>query len=691
VTKRFSILFLLVCAFATSHLKSQSRKDTAVVVKELEAASDSVKIGNYEFAIKTTLRNIPFVKDYNLLLAKCYRLAGGTYNRLAQTDSAIYYQEEALKLFTKLGDKKQVAQSYHNIGTVYFGVAEYEKALKNYIEAIKIREDIKDTIGLAWSQNNVGNIYWYQKAYDDALNHYIIARETFQKKNYPEGVGLTTGNIALIYETKGDVKKALEYFEEAINANTQAKNEFAVASNLCNLGALYFREKKYNEASQCYHRALEINERLQNYHGLSLTYSGMAALCDAKKDLNCSEKWLLKAVEVNNISGDKQSNVQTYRNLSSLYFQKGKYKDAFLALDKSYGLNDSLNTGDKLAEMEARYGKEKREKEIKLLQQENDIHQLEIKRKQTTIYASVIIGILVLIAAAFFIRNYLQKKKANKLLEEKNFEISNQKNIIEAKQKEVLDSIHYAKKIQTALIENHEAIKDVLKDSFIFHQPKDIVSGDFYWTSTIQSPNHQGRNLFYIAVCDSTGHGVPGAFMSLLNISFLNEAVNEKKIIEPNNVFNYVREKLIHSISKDGSQDGMDGIIFCFELDASRKILKTSYSAANNTPIIVRGEEIKQLSADKMPVGKGIKNEPFTLFTAELQPGDSLYLYTDGFADQFGGPKGKKFKYKQLNELLQSISRSSAEDQNKKLKITFEEWKGKLEQIDDVCLVGIRI
>jgi len=217
----------------------------------------------------------------------------------------------------------------------------------------------------------------------------------------------------------------------------------------------------------------------------------------------------------------------------------------------------------------------------------------------------------------------------------------------------------------------------------VYFQPKDIVSGDFYWATTRSSAE---GDLFYIAVCDSTGHGVPGAFMSLLNISFMNEAINEKNILEPNLIFNYVRDRLISSISKDGAKDGMDGILLCINKTTNA----ITYSAAQNSPLIVKGDETIKLPSDKMPIGKGIKNDSFNLYTIKPQKGDTLYLYTDGYADQFGGEKGKKFKQKQLSELLLSIANKPINEQSEILKQHFSNWKRNLEQVDDVCLLGIK-
>lgn len=277
----------------------------------------------------------------------------------------------------------------------------------------------------------------------------------------------------------------------------------------------------------------------------------------------------------------------------------------------------------------------------------------------------------------------------NQTLEEKvverTAEVVQQKDIIEHKQKEILDSIQYAKRIQQTILAHDEFLKKYLPEHFVLFKPKDIVSGDFYWaTKPVFFP--KGKEKFYLAVCDSTGHGVPGAFMSLLNIAFLNEAINEKKITEPHEVLNHVRKRLIGSVSKDGGQDGMDGILVCLDMQHSQVF----YSAAHNRPVHIRKGEIIEHPADKMPIGMGVRSETFTVHTIDVEPGDALYLYTDGYADQFGGPKGKKFKYKHLNETLLANCQRPLEEQRLALDKTFEDWKGSLEQIDDVCLVGLR-
>ncbi|MFY8185636.1 MAG: PP2C family protein-serine/threonine phosphatase, partial [Bacteroidia bacterium] len=183
------------------------------------------------------------------------------------------------------------------------------------------------------------------------------------------------------------------------------------------------------------------------------------------------------------------------------------------------------------------------------------------------------------------------------------------------------------------------------------------------------------------------GHGVPGAFMSLLNIGYLNEAIKEKGIEKPNEVLNFVRQRLIDNISKEGQKDGFDGILLCIE----QQTKKLSYAAANNAPLIVRKDGYEELDADRMPVGMGERKEDFKLYEINYEKGDVLYLYTDGYADQFGGPKGKKYKYRPLNEMLQKISVDTMDTQITALTGEFENWRGELEQVDDVLVIGIRL
>ena len=307
-------------------------------------------------------------------------------------------------------------------------------------------------------------------------------------------------------------------------------------------------------------------------------------------------------------------------------------------------------------------------------------------------------------------------ERTKEVVKQKN-EIEIQKQTVEEKQKEIVDSINYAKRIQYTLLAHEKVLKKHFSDHFVLFQPKDIVSGDFYWATkkiinaglnfnaneetTVQVQNAK-TELFYLAVCDSTGHGVPGAFMSLLNISFINEAINERNIFSPDEILNYVRQRLIKSVSREGGQDGMDGILLCFEspikeqetdnaINENQKKIKLTYAAGNNSPLLFNNGTLSELPANKMPIGKGEKTEAFTLYTIDATKGDIIYLTTDGFADQFGGPKGKKFKTKKLTALLQDHAHETMDKQHEIILNVLKNWKGDLEQIDDICLLGIKL
>lgn len=269
-------------------------------------------------------------------------------------------------------------------------------------------------------------------------------------------------------------------------------------------------------------------------------------------------------------------------------------------------------------------------------------------------------------------------------VKERTKEIEHQKEIIEEKQKEIVDSINYAKRIQYSLLAHKDFLEQELQEHFVFFHPKDIVSGDFYWAASTGTATNR---KFYIAACDSTGHGVPGAFMSLLNIGYLNEAIKEKGIEKPNEVLNFVRQRLIDNISKEGQKDGFDGILVCFNKTTG----EITYASAYNKPILIEDGKIIELPTDKMPVGLGVRETSFTNFTITHKSNAKLYLYTDGYADQFGGEKGKKFKYKQLNDFILSNSDEQMQTQANKLAHNLTAWQGDLEQVDDICVIGINL
>ncbi|MES2513992.1 MAG: SpoIIE family protein phosphatase, partial [Bacteroidota bacterium] len=253
---------------------------------------------------------------------------------------------------------------------------------------------------------------------------------------------------------------------------------------------------------------------------------------------------------------------------------------------------------------------------------------------------------------------------------------------VEEKQKEITDSINYAKRIQEAILPSREFIKTHLPDSFLYYQPKDIVAGDFYWAEKI-------GETFYIAAADCTGHGVPGALVSVVCCNALNRSVKEFQETEPGRILDKTRELVLESFSKSGGdiKDGMDISLI------SIKDSEVKWAGANNPLWYIPYNDslLKEVKADKQPIGKTDNPLPFTTHQINLKRGDTMYLFTDGYADQFGGPKGKKLKYKQFEQLLMSTKELSLNEQFTLVEKELSDWKGGLEQVDDICVIGIRL
>lgn len=324
------------------------------------------------------------------------------------------------------------------------------------------------------------------------------------------------------------------------------------------------------------------------------------------------------------------------------------------------------------------------DEEITMKKKEIEEKVQTLKDKDRVILIIAALSILGIILLLFSIRSNNQRRKANKLLSEQKSEIERQKHLVDEKQKEILDSINYAKRIQTALMANSKMMNENLPEHFIFFKPKDIVAGDFYWAAPVSD------GFMYITA-DSTGHGVPGAFMSLLNISKLNDAIN-KNSSRPDIILNEVKDGIIKALNPEGSseesKDGMDAIL-C-KLD--HKNMKLQYAAANNSFCILRNNEIITCKADKMPVGKSHDdNGRFTFNELQLEHGDMIYTFTDGYGDQFGGPEGKKFKHKNLRDVFQEVAKLPVSKQKEIIANRFEDWKGELEQVDDVLVIGVRV
>ncbi len=389
-----------------------------------------------------------------------------------------------------------------------------------------------------------------------------------------------------------------------------------------------------------------------------------------------------KAFEFAKKYGSLVDNKNDTNLLHQIYLKNGNSDKAYFTLLKHFEFRDKITNDENISEVVRQQLKYENDKKLAKLEQEKLVQKAitdEKESKQRLIIIFGVIGFVLVCIFSFFLY------KRYRLIQKQHEQIERQKEIIEEKQKEISDSINYAQRIQKSFLGSEETFLSSFEEYFIYFNPKDVVSGDFYWANRIE-------NQIYICVADSTGHGIPGAFMSLLNISLMNEALFSKGIEESNLLLDFVRKILILGLKKDesglGGNDGMDCVFIKINLDTH--IL--TFSGANNPLWIVRNNELIVLKPDKMPVGRSPKKDiPFSIQECQLQKGDSIFLFSDGFPDQFGGPKEKKFKYKAFEELLLKNVNLPMTIQKELIEKTFLDWKGEIEQTDDVCVLGLKM
>ncbi|MGZ3901259.1 MAG: SpoIIE family protein phosphatase [Bacteroidia bacterium] len=650
----------------------------------------ALKYGN--LAIKLSQR----VNDLKRLAIACRRV-GIVYINRADHQQALFYQNKSYELCKQIGNKKGMASALNNIGVIYLNISDFRRAIDFSLQSQKIQEELRDSSILFESYYNTALLFKQVNDGEKALLNFQKAYTIAFNENNNEKMGFALSGLAGMVKRQNNFDSAAVLYSKARAYFEKEKNYQGEIEVLTNLGSLQVertdldRKIGARKGLSYYFKAFELYKSYKNnFSGSNI----LGDIADSYLTLGKYDSVIYygkRSISLAESSDNQSELVFVYKILSKAYEKKGDYAQSLLFLDKHYTLRDIVYDDEKQKEVVQKRLQFDFDKKMladslhmiaeqKASQTKIELANTKLKQEKYLRYL-LILGILFVIVFMFFLYNRFRAiKEKNKIIEEQKHQVTLQKDIIEEKQKDILASLNYAKRIQKTLLVKDNELKQYLQEHFVLFKPKDIVSGDFYWSV-------KKNNLFYIACCDCTGHGVPGAFMSLLNIGFLTEAINEKNISEPNKIFDHVRKRLIESISQDGGQDGMDGILLC--IDGNSDII--TYAAANNAPLLIKNNAFIRLKADKMPVGKGVKQDNFELYSFEKKGVEQIILYTDGYADQFGGARGKKFKYRQLDELLLSIKNHRAEEQSELLNQCFEEWKGGLEQVDDVCVIGIRI
>jgi serine phosphatase RsbU (regulator of sigma subunit) len=654
-------------------------------------------------------------------IGKALHLLGVSYAWQGQYDKAMEYYNLSLDQFQINGDDNNLALIFTSIGGVYFDQNKHLKNLDYWLLAKAHAKKANNPQRTESCNNNLAVLYMQIGKSDEAKKMFEENLKLAKKNDWPISVALSYINLTDFYLKENDLETAEEFTREAYRIYIEHEQERQIATTVQNLAEIEFRKGDQDEGLRLVLEAIELWKRQKDDFNLNSTkvYLGHKYLL-----MNKPLKALKNCLEAYNESLNIESlglQQESCKCLAQAYYKTRNYKKAY-DFDLLYrSLKDSIMNSDVSTdlirkEFEFDY-KLKLEKDSLNQAKADEIqrieHDNELQNQRYFTYFGLLLAGIATILSLYVFRNLKRKKRDHE-------KILLSKQIIETKNKEITDSINYAKRIQTAMLPRESLCKKILPNHFILYKPKDIVAGDFYWFQ-------EYKNKKYFAVADCTGHGVPGAMMSVICNNALNRSLNEFNITEPGQILDKTKAIIIEELNDGESpdsdarsiKDGMDISLVCIDRNTDGTI-NMSFAGAYNSVFIIRKSNVEdsesynikqfddlqliELKGDKQPVGLGISKHDFTTKTISLKNNDRLYMFSDGYADQFGNnvngfeeggltvkPQGKKYKSSNLKKLLVSISQKELREQKQILEDNFENWKGDIEQLDDVCLIGVKI
>ena len=644
------------CIPAYSYFKKTNRLQDEIEAAFVLGAAYFLR-SNYDSSLYFCNTYIPItlrIKDNNNLMA-FYLMKGRSLTQKGNPNEATKVLQEALDFSKKQNHVHNIFQSLLALASIYQEL-NYSFSLNYLNQAHKYLDRISDEAKSAL-YTSFGNTYRNIGKYDSALYFYNQNLTLINKNEDKIHYGAMIGNIGNVYLDMGRPDDALAKQFESLEYFKSASDSLDIEIAHGTIADIYLQKENYKEALKYYNKATSMSLRL----------------------------------------GFKEELIYNYTGLYQCYEKLGDFRAAYKAYKLYHLYNDSVRnveTAKKLTEQELNYRFDNQQKAQKLIQKaKDDLTEEQIKNQKLTIYAGLGGGIVLMVFLVVTVRNSNIRKRINKQLEQSHGEIQQQKNIIETKNREITDSIMYASRIQQGILPDAEEIKNLLPNSFLFYRPRDIVSGDFYWLKALKGSDKIGYdNIVGVVVADCTGHGVPGAFMSFIGSTILNQTLNNKKIETPADALNYLNEQLpltLQSKVKTGQiNDGMEAGICTINKTTNMLV----FAGANLNLIHIHNNTVNEIKGNKHSIGLNTEHQKtFTNNEICLQKGDCIYMFSDGYPDQFGGPKGKKYKYKNLLNFLVANRHLSPDEQLQKLSENFDEWKNNLEQLDDVLLFGMKV
>ncbi len=648
--------------------------------------------------------------DYLKGKARAYYIIASNYRGKGDFPKALEYYIRALQPYQQSGDKKNVAMVYTFIGITYDGMGNYEQTLNYYMQALAIDKELGDKHEISRTVGNIGAIYFEIGEYDKAMEYFNESLPICIEIKDKFGTGVNYANIGDIYHLRGNVPKAMYYYSKAIaeynkikagKANGKMKY-YGLGIVYGSIGNIYFEQgcraqksadKKgydtlFNNALQMNMKALQTLEQNQFFVESIPIFINIGNIYIRMKNFVVARTYFDSALTASVGHNFKEQLKNTYLGLASLDSAAGNYKAETEDFKKYIIYRDSITAEaneKKIVqeEMSAEF-KQKQEAEKAEISRKETLAQQE-KKKQKIIRNAFIAGFaLTFFLALFIYRSYSRKRKDNII-------ISRQKEEVERHRMKLMDSINYAKKIQYSLLPPDKELSKYFSSHFVYFQPKDIVSGDFYWFH-----HNDNDNISYLAVADCTGHGVPGACMSMLANSFLNEAVIERKLLDPGEILSFIHHLVFRTLQQEKgdeySQDGMDVALIVLD---HRKNIAMFSGAKNNASIFIDDRHQVLKATPKSVGGASITGEPereryFGSESFELKKGMMLAMCTDGIVDQLN-TDDEKFGKNRLAEILQSAYKDDNSNASALIERTITEWKSNLPQQDDMLVMAVRI
>lgn len=619
-------------------------------------------------------------------LAQCFNNSGFLQDMHGNVDDALIRYQESVELYDFLGRKSGKAIALNNIGYIHQNRSEIELALDYYTSALKIHEQLGENGLMANSMNNIGYVYGELGERETAIDYYEESVKLFYEAGDSTGAATPLNNIAQIYIHSAQYEKALEGLLYSLS-HTDENNTRDRASSYNNIGLVYRHLGKYDTSMHYFNTALAWHEANGNLEGLQVSLRNLAFIYKEEGEIVKAHDFAEQSLEIAQKLGYPSKIQFAAKILSDFAYEEGDTENAYKFLQLHNQMKDSAESLDnKKAILRQQYKFEYDKKEALIEADNKRIQEVADAndKRNFWIIAATVSGALALAIIVVLVLRTLRVTRKQKA------EVQLQKEIVEEKNQEITDSITYAKRIQGAILPPVGAFKNHFADRFVFYRPKDIVAGDFYWLQ-------EKDDIVFFAVADCTGHGVPGALVSVVCHNALNRSIREFNRSAPGEILDKARELVVSEFiskdmlndSEDTIKDGMD-IALCAYKKTTNEL---QFAGANNPLTLLRkdAQEFEIIKGSKQPVGMVDNPTPFETHTIQLQKGDQIYLYSDGYVDQFGGEKGKKLKAKAFREMLNAITTQPMEQQGQHIAKFFDDWKGGLEQVDDVCVIGLRL